>query len=644
MSVSSHPEYREDIDGLRAVAILLVAVFHFRLLPLGDAGFIGVDIFFVISGFLITRILMRDLEAGRLSLGPFYLARLRRLMPALLATLVLYFALAAFVFLPDKFAELSREALLTQLYGINFYFWRTINYFGLHADDVPLLHMWSLAVEEQFYLIYPIILMVLFRWGRRFVLPALVLATVGSFALGWWATGWKPEASFYLLPTRAWELSAGAILALLPSLLAPSGLGAICAGIAGAGLIALALLLHTPITPFPGWFAALPVAGAALLILAGPATPTGRLMSLAPMRWIGWISYPLYLVHWPVLQLMQAGLPDVATWHRWAGFAVSVLLAWAIWRYVEIPVRFGAALRAPQRLLGALGAATGGLAAVSLVGLLTQGLPGRIAPEAQALLAYQQDLPIPFLMCEAKADAGDAAPCPLGIAEGPVTVAVIGDSHAQAFAGALDLWLKQAERRGQLWFHHSCIPMVGAGQPACPPFMERTLAILADTPEITHVLLISPWRHDPRVYEGRYLSGAAADEAFSRAMSETLDRLAAPRRQLVLVDPMFSPRAHVPERMAQNIVFDRALPLSIRLDEHKDRYHALDRIFSDLDAARPNVARISLISGLCATGTCQATLDGAPLFSDGSHVRFGVSDYFADRLGEALSLSNGDTK
>ena len=181
---ATHQDYRADIDGLRAVAILLVAVFHFRLLPLGEAGFIGVDIFFVISGFLITWLLMRDLDAGRMSLGRFYLARLRRLMPALLATLTLYFVAAAFVFLPGEFAELSREALLTQFYVVNVYFWRTINYFGLHADGAPLLHMRSLAVAEQFYLLYPIMLAAIFRMGRGLVLPAIIVLTLASFLLG----------------------------------------------------------------------------------------------------------------------------------------------------------------------------------------------------------------------------------------------------------------------------------------------------------------------------------------------------------------------------------------------------------------------------------------------------------------------------
>ncbi|CAN0602048.1 unnamed protein product, partial [Ectocarpus sp. 12 AP-2014] len=179
---ASAKAYRADIDGMRAIAILLVAVFHFKLFPLGDAGFIGVDVFFVISGFLITRILVNRMDSGTFSFSEFYVARLRRLMPALVATLVLYLGVAYFVFLPDRFAELSIEALLSQLYVVNIYFWRTINYFGLRADYVPLLHMWSLAIEEQFYIFYPLVLALIFRVARQFLLPILIMTCALSFA------------------------------------------------------------------------------------------------------------------------------------------------------------------------------------------------------------------------------------------------------------------------------------------------------------------------------------------------------------------------------------------------------------------------------------------------------------------------------
>ena len=185
--------YRPDIDGLRAIAILLVVVFHFDLFAIGKAGFIGVDVFFVISGFLITSIIVADLKSGKFSLRTFYYRRARRLLPAILATLLLYWAAGYFLLLPDIFKEFSVEAVLSQVYVSNFYYWRTVNYFGFQAAWVPLLHTWSLAVEEQFYIFFPLLCLVVWRLRPGFLLPALVIGLSGSFALGLVATPWKPR-------------------------------------------------------------------------------------------------------------------------------------------------------------------------------------------------------------------------------------------------------------------------------------------------------------------------------------------------------------------------------------------------------------------------------------------------------------------
>lgn len=627
--------YRSDIDGLRAVAILLVAVFHFRLLPMGGAGFIGVDVFFVISGFLITRILSQGFGTGDFILGGFYLARVRRLAPALAVTLALYLAAGWMLFLPDRMAELSREALLTQLYVVNVYFWRTISYFGMHADAVPLLHMWSLAVEEQFYIFYPLFLALVFRFARRLVLPVLTLGALASFALGWWATGWKPEASFYLLPTRAWELLAGGILALAMPHGARPGPVAGAAGLAGLALIGAALAIHTPVTPFPGWFAALPVLGAVLLILAGPQTPSGRVLSTAPMVWIGRISYPLYLVHWPVIILAQEMLHEVTLPWRAGGFLVSVALAWAIWRFVEAPVRTRRVLAGSRAFLAAAATAMGVLAAASLSGVLTGGMPGRFSPEVRALLAYAGDKPWPFFDCEMTEKNRDRRPCVLGAPDAPVSVAVIGDSHGQAMAGALDLWLKGAGRGGALWFHHGCMPLLDTGGARCKAFVETAFAAVEADPAMTTVLLHSAWRHDPKIYGGRYLEGAAADAGFQAALGATIDRLRGAGKEVILLEPTFYAVNSVPETLAQNLQSGDDRPIDQPLAAHRDSYALLYPLFAHA-AETPGVRSVSLIDGLCAGGTCRAVLDGVPLFSDTDHIRFGASQYFADLLAAAL--------
>jgi peptidoglycan/LPS O-acetylase OafA/YrhL len=288
--------YRPDIDGLRAVAVLLVLLFHFDLLLVGKAGFIGVDVFFVISGFLITSIIKRQVDTGTFSLRGFYVARVRRLAPALFATLVLVMVVGGFTLFQHDLIELASQVLYSQLYVVNIYYWRSINYFGLGTDDVFLLHMWSLAVEEQFYLFYPVLVLLIHRYQRARFWPWIAGLGTVSFVLNIVFVSLKPEATFYLLPTRAWELLAGALVSWAASSL-PDRRPPIdeAAGAAGLLLIATSVATYAVGTPFPGYFALLPVAGACALLWSGRngGTWTTRRLSLWPVTYVGKISYPL---------------------------------------------------------------------------------------------------------------------------------------------------------------------------------------------------------------------------------------------------------------------------------------------------------------------------------------------------------------
>lgn len=628
--------YRREIDGLRAVAILLVSIFHFRLFPMGEAGFIGVDVFFVISGFLITRLVVADLSHGTFRLGAFYVARLRRLMPALVTTLVLYLIVGAALFLPDSLAELALETLLSQLYVVNIYFWRTINYFGLRADGVPLLHMWSLAVEEQFYIFYPLALALIFPWGRRLLLLGLIGGCLGSFLLGWVATGWKPEASFYLLPTRAWELLAGGCLALLaPQSLSHRPLAAL-AGLTGAFIIALALILHTPVTPFPGWFAAFPVVGAILLILGGDASPTGRALRHPGMIWIGKISYPLYLVHWPIIILMRETLEEVTKIWSWAGFAGAIVLAWTIWRFVENPIRQRRILGSARSVVLASLAAAGLLGGAGFLGYVTEGAPNRLSPDARTAFAFSKDLPKPYLSCVSDPRRGTLIACPLGVSNQQETFAVLGDSHAQALAGATDLWLKDQGKAGRLHFYHGCMPLPGIGDRFCETFMRQAIDALRRDKAITTVVLVSAWRHNPGTYGGQHREDGAADQAFATALQTMIDMLKAAQKSVILVDPMYSAQNSVPETLARNIHFSQNRPMDRPLASHQDVFSWVHSQFEQA-AKDPSVGRVSLIDALCAEGTCRAQRDGTPVFSDNNHIRFGQSRYFADVIASQLT-------
>ncbi|WP_420587368.1 acyltransferase family protein [Ruegeria sp.] len=295
--------YRPDIDGLRAVAVVPVVLHHagFAGVP---GGFVGVDIFFVISGFLITTILAREIRDGQFSILSFYERRARRILPALFVVLAACLAVGWFLLLPNQYGNLAVSVGATLLFASNIWFWMDAgDYFGHGIEFAPLLHTWSLAVEEQFYLFFPLLLWALSRASMRVWIRVIVLISLVSLALSMYATTAHPVANFYLTPTRIWELGIGALLAVgaFPALRRPAAVEAVA--LIGAVLIIGSILLISDHTPFPGITAIPPCLGAAFLIWAGMygRSMIARFLTLRPVVWIGLISYSLNLWHWPVL-------------------------------------------------------------------------------------------------------------------------------------------------------------------------------------------------------------------------------------------------------------------------------------------------------------------------------------------------------
>lgn len=373
--MTSHvSSYRADIDGLRAVAVLGVVLFHAfpSLLP---GGFVGVDVFFVISGFLITGIIAERLAGGSFSFADFYVRRVRRIFPALVVVLAACLAAGWFMLLPGEFQALGRHALAAAGFMANFAFWADTGYFDAAAETKPLLHLWSLGIEEQFYLLWPLLLWVAFRRGWSLWVAALALTAV-SFAANLLSIGRFPELTFYFPHTRLWELGAGAFLALRPARIRLS-LSADSTAWLGLALLAAGFTFIRPADAFPGAWALLPVVGTMLLIEAGPQAGLNRwLLAQRVMVFIGLISYPLYLWHWPLLSFLHVqaagGEPSVAA--RIAMVGLATLLSVLTWRFVEQPLRFGSSRRFSVRLL------LSGMASVAVVaGMLwgSGGMPSR---------------------------------------------------------------------------------------------------------------------------------------------------------------------------------------------------------------------------------------------------------------------------
>lgn len=341
------PTYRADIDGLRAFAVVAVILFHAEL-SLGPisfrGGFLGVDVFFVISGFLITSLLRREiLETGRVSIAGFYNRRLRRIAPALIAVCLATILAAQFILLPQELERFNMSVLATLGFVANIFFWSETGYFAPAADQQPMLHMWSLAVEEQYYVIFPLALWAFVRWfGWRVTIVSIVAVTLASAALHAWGSVAMRSASFYLTPFRVWELLAGALVAMMGAhreRLTP--LVASSLGVLGAGLVLVPLFAFEPLdapSVFPVTLAA--VAGTCMIILSGPQSAMGKILSWRPFVGLGLISYSLYLVHQPVFAFARVRTPEDPSETLMAGLALLCLpLGYASWRFVETPFR-----------------------------------------------------------------------------------------------------------------------------------------------------------------------------------------------------------------------------------------------------------------------------------------------------------------
>ncbi|WP_144244377.1 acyltransferase family protein, partial [Pseudohaliea rubra] len=340
--------YRPEIDGLRALAVLPIVLFHagFAWLP---GGYVGVDIFFVISGYLLGTIVSRDIAGGRFSVRRFYARRARRLLPAMLAMLAVTLVAGYFLLLPGELLRLAQATLSVLLLVPNIYFWESAtSYFGLDIATEPLLHTWSLGVEEQFYLLLPALLLVSARLRRPWLLLAALLLI--SFLVNVSLMTIDSSSSFYLLPGRAWELLAGVLLGRYGGKLRAHRGSAGALGVAGLLLCTLPMVLLDETSPFPGSNALWPVLGTAALLAATKDSDTGVswLLARAPLVAIGRVSYSLYLWHWPVVVYLELARPDADS-NRWLTLALSLALAWLSYTCIEQRYRRPPAALAPAR-------------------------------------------------------------------------------------------------------------------------------------------------------------------------------------------------------------------------------------------------------------------------------------------------------
>ena len=650
--MTGHLRYRPEIDGLRAVAVLSVVFFHAKIGFSG--GFVGVDVFFVISGYLISTLILRDLEKGQFSMIDFWERRARRIMPALAAMVLAVLAGSYFVLLPEDLRMLGRSAAAQAVFGANFFFYsRAGDYFAGAAEEMPLLHTWSLAVEEQFYLVFPILLFLVFlRPGLRSrsrLLLVFGIVFLFSLGVGVFQTAMQPLAAFYLLPARAWELLAGSLLAFIPFHWNPAKrILRESFSYAGLLLIGFAVFTYSEDVPFPGIAALLPCLGTVLIIwangaaLAGPPesvplTTLGRLLAWRPIVFIGLISYSLYLWHWPVLVLADYWMLEKPWWTRVLLVMASFILAVFSWRFVETPFR-KKQWCASRSAIFTLTAATIAIAITcGIFFVRSRGLPDRFSSEvleASRVPGRERafyDHKIEDITNDRLVRFGAEDP------NAPIKLLIWGDSHARQAVPAFDNFAEKHGFAGRVIAHGASSPLFDHTNPSVKSMRgdsdEWAEAVLeyVKKNKISDVVLIARWERDLKESGPAELKKSLLNtiEIFNRAGTSVY----------VMLQPPSHDRS-VPKLLAWGKLMNEDIAPELRTPEEHYRSH---KLFYDMarENQDPMAFYLDPAKYFLAPDGRHFIVDeeGHPLYSDTSHITMSAA---AKYLGRMLEGENFD--
>jgi peptidoglycan/LPS O-acetylase OafA/YrhL len=623
--------YRADIDGLRAIAVLLVVACHIGIYKC-RGGFIGVDVFFVISGYLISSVILAEISASQFSLYSFYERRIRRIVPALLVMLLATSLLAYRYLLPVETEDFAKSLVAAIFSQSNFYFWRQSGYFDAPAALKPLLHTWSLAVEEQFYIFFPLFLLAVRRLFPDRLRTSIIAMAVLSFVSSVIGAYEYPSSTFYLAPTRAWELLLGTILSLkiLPEI--SGALRRNISTITGTALILVPAALYSSSTPFPGLAALAPCMGAALIIAGGETgrSVVGRVLSSPPAVFIGLISYSLYLWHWPIIVFQKIGTVLInGVSDRIGGlvaFAVSLLVATLSWKFVELPFRNGRLKLAGARLFNTAFASSLGVAGFAVWMLVSHGLPGRFPAEAVRVASYLQygtkeefREGTCFILPPVKFESFDPATC-LRQDASRKNYLLVGDSHAAA------LWYGVANTLGGT----NVMQATAAG---CKPTLQNVReASVACTRLMNYVFNDYLMTH----HVDALLIAARWERTDLPRLSETITWANRHGFNVILFGPMVQYDSSLPRLLATSIKNnDPNIPYNHRVTECA----RLDDEMSHIAQTTWRVRYISFFKSLCHKSSCvEYAAQGIPLQFDYGHLTRDGSVLLAQMLRQSDDL------
>jgi peptidoglycan/LPS O-acetylase OafA/YrhL len=626
-------DFRPDIEGLRAVAVLSVVTYHLdaRWLP---GGFIGVDIFFVISGYLITALLLRRMREDRYSIVGFYAARVRRIFPALFVVLAATVIAAAFLLPPKDAADYGRTVRSTALFYSNLELNQQTDYFAGAAELKPLLHTWSLAVEEQYYVVFPLLLSLLSWRFRQGIGTVIIAVGLLSILLSWhWATKY-PALGFYSALSRAHELLIGAwVAAAAPSVKHPRG--KFCLTLAGCALILVPLLTYTNATRFPGYLASLPCLGAAFLIVSATdgSTFASRALSLRPVRFFGAISYSLYLWHWPVLAFSRHWLQrEPTSGVKALALATMIAMATLSWRYIERPSR---AIQLSASKVLAFGFAAIVVAVLVGIGIETQdGVGVRFSAESKQYFESASDSNPRRRACHASdfMPLTYAEKCVFGSKEQleHPSIAVWADSHGSELAYSLGEAVAAHGQAVAQITYSSCPPAVGFRPPAiqgCVEHNERTLQELTADPNIQTVVMAAYYSFYARQDFALFLSG----------IETSIRRLRAAGKQIILFGPVPTYAYPVPQALGMRVFWN--LDPTDFGQTRSQHYASQSNIVKSLCAiqGRVDLRYFDPAESLCASGRCVTSEGGRALYLDSNHLNiFGTTSMSRELMAQQL--------
>lgn len=662
--------YRPEIDGLRAIAVLSVVIFHAQA-PFLPGGFVGVDIFFVISGFLITGILVSNFETNTFSLALFYAKRIKRLLPAALTLTLVTVLFGYFILTPDKYVELAKSAIMSSAFAANVWFFLNSGYFDQSTEISPLVHMWSLSVEEQYYFIIPFLIVLLLRYGGKKALNiGLVTIAISSFTMSVFLTPKHPDASFYLLHTRAWELCAGGLLSLnlqrVNSLPNRKRNMVACFGLL---MLGYSLFFITPAIYFPGWIAAVPVVGTIIVLatIINSQVVGYALLTSSPMRFIGRISYSMYLWHWPIIVYYRIYVSErhFSAFEQLSLTLLSIIAGYISWKYVEEKVRYSK--YTPKNTIFTGAATSIFVMMVCFTVYSYQGFPSRISEQARAITDHNLMQRWP---CDEKVrlfENIEEEYCVVGSSWAATKSKAIlwGDSHSihwspifQQYLHKKDIALVIAPRDCPAYLDGTLIKERYKKFPnftdMCARKHEATLELLRNDTNIDYVILAAAWAgHLRMLYEDIDKSSSekpsSKQELMKLGLTRLLKELQGLNKQVLVIGDI--PRNESGVNIAECAFNTMTELLRSECDSdytylnsedvEKTHKHS-ELVLANTTKQFNNVMFVSLVDAMCdkRKGICLTKVNGEILYRDGNHLRQNLLSSTNEWLTHKLQLAD----